>query len=80
MFKILIHLKINPLHVNNIISRKINYFRNKKVSEKSDSFNFATLFNVWLNRRLWMFISASAVDLLWYVVLVEVHEENSTSC
>lgn len=42
---------------------------------------FTNLFNDWLNRRdSWILLAASAINLLQYAVLTEVHQENQASC
>ena len=54
---------------------KMSYvLQNKNELKNMMFFIFADLFNVWLNRK--QLISASGFNLLWYVVLVPIYEEN----
>ena len=55
------------------------YLPTQKGSEKSGMFKFCKSLMSSLIEDIWILISAYAGNLLWYVNLAEVYEENSAS-
>lgn len=55
------------------------YLPTQKGSENSGMFKFCKSLMSSLIEDIWILISASAGNLLWYVNLAEVYEENSAS-
>lgn len=73
---LLMHLQMilkSPLHLK--ISEKSGIHNS---SEYSEFFAFCTFLHIsfiWLSRKQWILISASAFDLFEFVVLVDVYEK-----